>query len=532
MLGSQEGTVHHQRQGTGKATILGSEDWALKDFLSRDMAAKKAASEVAAAKRAAAAESAKAITEFNPERWLRHDKELKGRIESLTSKGAELLRNGVNPNSGIDEASVAWRKEKSTIEAMAKASMQMKDMFQATRGKIDGSEPDKYDDDALNNMRTYFEMPLDQVVKDGVLPPPLLQKKPGLNLQKTWAGLTKDLYDRNGNKPLDEAGMWDFVRASMSNDPEVSESTVSYFHNLPGAEQEAYKQRAQKTGMSVNELINYDFMKRYSPGKEPFDLNAYIQKGADAIDVPYISYRNPEKFGKYVDSKEFSQIAGTKAAAMLVDPEALYSYQSLFPMKEGESEGTYRARAVKDLASRLRKMKATSTEAGLSDKGGEAKDIQVSAEKWLEHIKSSDKGLNARAANFLYESNGMLGNMNVTRSEVLTTQEMPWLPEANDPGKTDMKWLRIDLKGAPGVKEVKDQLVQNGIKTEDVRYESVGADSFITIPITDATENALLRMHDKAYKTGSRIYDPEPLQWSADLKPAAKPTNQKPKSQF
>lgn len=532
MLGSSAGTVHKQRQGTGKATILQSDNLALKDFLMQDAADKKAKGEVAAAKQKAVGDAMKAITDFNPERWLRHEQEIKDRMNQWVSTGSQLLQQGVNPNSSLDERSTAWRKQKAEIEAMAKASMQMKDMFTATRAKIDGSEPDKYDSDTLINMKSYFETPLEKIVTEGILPPPMLQRKPGLNLQKTWAGLTNDLYDRNGKKPLDESGKWDFVRASMANDPEMNESTMSYFSNLPAVEQQRYQDRAKTTGRSVNELVNYDFMERYSPAKEPFNLDAWIQKGVDAIDVPYAEYSDPNKFSKFVDSKEFKRIADQKAQTLLVDPDGLYEYQKLFPMKSGESEGDYRARAVADLSKRMRDMKATSTKSGLTDKGGEGKDIAVSAEKWLSHVKSGDPSLTSRAANYLFESKGVLGNMNVANSEVLETRQMPWHPAANDPSKIGMKWLRLSLEGAPSLKQVKERLMENGIMSDEVTYQSEGTTAEITIPITDDTENALLRMHDKAFKTGSRAYDAEPLQWSADLKAQGTPVQQKPKSRF
>lgn len=505
MVGSSQGSVHRQRQGTGLATIL-SGDLAVKDFLAQDDLEAKTRMSGLAARQKAAQDAADNIAKFNPERWLRHEREIKDGMNAWVDQGAKLMRSGKNPWSSTDDESVAWRKQQATLDAKAKASMQMKEMFEATRSKIDGSEPTKYDPASLQAMRDYFETPLDQIISGAVLPPALLQARPSMDLQKTWAGLAKDLYDRNGEKPLDEAGKWDFVTASIGNDPQLLEAAGSYMANLPAGEQERYKQRSQQTGKSIMELVNRDFLDRYSPGKEPFDLNKYIQQGADAIDVPYSSWRNPDTFGKAVDKKELAGIAKTKAQTMLTNPDALIGYQSLLPMKDGETEGEYRARAVPDLAKRLQNMKATSTESGLTDKGGEGRDIQASGEIWLRHIKSSSRDQNIRASEFLKDAKGLIGTMNVEHAFV---DRAPWLG-----GQTA---LMIKVQGNPTLKEVQAEINKaTGIREGDIDYRTVGTEQHIVIPINDNTENALLRMHDKAFQTGKRKYDPTPLDWSAD----------------
>lgn len=507
MLGSNAGTVHHQRQGTGKATILQSDNLAVKEFLRQDDIAKaqKAANDAARAK--AKQDAMKSLTDFNPERWLKHDVAIQGMMDEWVSAGSQIIAAGGNPSNGMDQSSIEWRRKRATIEAASKASMQMKDMFTATRGKIDGSEEDKYDPESIIQMQQYFDLPIDRVIKEGILPPPLLQAKPGLNLQKTWAGLSKDLYDRNKDKPLDEAGKWDFVRASMAADPEVTDAAQSYLHNLPQSEQAKYADRAKKTGRSTTELVNYDFMTRYEPGREPFDLNSFIQKGVESIDVPYVGWETPSRFGKSVDEKQLNTIALERARVMLTSAEALYEYPKLLPMNEGETEGVYRARAVKDLAERMRKTKATSTQSGITEAGQGEKDITESSMRWLRDIKSTDGSLNNEAAGYLFDTPGVGGDMNVEFAQV---QE----PDANNPAS---RYLVLTLKGNPTLKEVKEKILQkNGIPTENVQYQTVGTKGHIVIPITNDTENALLRMHDKAFRSARRPYGGPMTRWSAD----------------
>ncbi len=525
MLGSNTGSVHKQRQGTGLATVLG-DSLAVKDFIHRDDAEAAGRAQAAAAKKQAADAAAKDIKDFNPERWIRHEREIKDGLNMWIDEGAKLMQKGINPNSSVTDEAVAWRKQRATIEAKSKASMQMKQMFEATRGKIDGSEPDKYSQDTLTNMKSYFESPLDDIISGAVLPPAMLQAKPSMNLQKTWVGLSKDLYDRNGNKPLDEAGKWDFVRASMSNDPDIMEAAGSYMAQLPQDELDRYKQRAQSTGKSVVELVNYDFLERYSPGREPFDLNKYIQTAADSIDVSEVAYSDPNRFSSSTDKKLLEKNATTKAQVALTNPDAIVAYQSLLPMKDGETEGEYRARAVPHLSKTIQSLKAQDRKSGLTDKGGEAKDMTVSAEEWLRHIKSPDRSLNERASRFLFETKGVLGNMNVSSATV--DPEMKYDDQLKRPAAT----LVINLQGSPSLKDVEEQITSStDLKKEDIRFESVGTSSIIRIPITDDTENALLRLHDKAFKTGHRKYQGAPLQWNADdiLKQAKPASGTKPK---
>jgi hypothetical protein len=534
MLGSNIGSVHKQRQGTGYATILQSDNLALKDFLLQDDREQAAKAAAGAAKAKAAQDAMKGLTDFNPERWLKHDKAIQSRMDEWVSKGAQIISAGGNPNNGMDPASIEWRRNKAEIEAASKASMQMKDMYTATRGKIDGSENDKYDPESLMQMQQYFDLPIDRVVKEGILPPPLLQAKPSLNLQKTWTSLSKDLYDAKKDKPITDTEKWDFVRASMANDPGVSEAAASYLHNLPKAERDRYAEMEKKTGRSQIELVNYDFMTRYEPGKEPFDLNTYIQKGVDAIDVPYAEYTTPDKFGKYVKKDEFKKSATEKAQLMLTDPQATVEYQKILPMNPGETEGVYRARAVADLSKRMMDMKAKDTRSGITDKGEGAKKQQVSAEEWLRDIKSGDKDKQARSANFLFESKGVLGNMNITQAEVLDDFATQTLNAADDAPMAGTKYLRLTLEGAPSLQKIEEQVVEAGYSKKDIKFETMGTNSTLILPVNDNTENALLRLHDKAYKTGERAYDPTPQTWSADtiLKGAAAPAPNKVKSQF
>lgn len=500
MLGTGVGSVHKQRQGTGLATILpGSES--LKDFIRLDDQ-EGAAKAMAAKQKAAAQQDARQkMLKFNPERWLKHEVELGSMQEKWIDEGANLMNAGVNPDNGTDAASVAWRKKQAQIQAYSEASMQVKELHKVTRGKIEGSEADKYDPESIKAIQDYFDTPISKIVEDGILPPTLVQRKPTANLQKSWVGLVSDLQARTGQGEFADPDRWAFIQQSIANAPDLQEAANSYFANLPQIAQDDYKARAQANGKSIQELIHYDFMKRYEKGREPFDLNKFIQQGADSIDVPYTQTQTPSGFGTYVDKKELGQIAGEKALIMLTSsPEALQTYESILPMRENEAEGEYRQRAIADLSKRLQGLKSTKTVSGVTDRGQDGKDQDDSANRWLRDLRSPDAQLNTEAAGYLYQAKDVNG-MYIRDASVV---DIPGNPLTGGPGFG--RNLVINLEGKPTLKEVREKILDEIGAPDNVEYKTEGTNGQIIIPITDTSENALLKFHDKAFKDTKRKY--------------------------
>lgn len=502
MVGTSAGSVHKQRQGTGLATVLGPSISA-KDFAYLDnqeqaglAAAKKAKAETLAAAK-------QKILEFNPERWLKHELEVRDMQTKWVDQGAKLLNSGTNPYNGTDEASIRWRNERDRIEAYANASTQMKDMFKALRSKIDGSDPDKYDPETIKAINDYFDMPVKDVVEKGILPPELMQKKPTANLQKSWVGLVTDLQTRTGQGEFSDKERFDFITQSTANSEDLNEAAQSYFANLPKAVQDDYKARSQSTGRAITDLVHYDFMKRYEKN-QPFDLNKFIQQGADSVDVPYSEVRTPSGFGKYVDTKELTKIANTKAMVMLTDPTALQEYESLLPREENENDGAYRTRAIGDLTKRIKDLKSTSTLVGKTEKGEGDAQLNASGELWLQHIKSEDPEKYKEAAGYLFQTPGVLG-LNVSESIVL-----------DNPLTTEPRVLLLKLKGKPSLEKVKEAISESMGAGTNFTYSSVNPWGEVRVPITNQTENALLKMHDKAFKEAKIPYKGSRQEWNVD----------------
>lgn len=502
MVGTSAGSVHKQRQGTGLATVLGpsisAKDFAYLD--NQDQAGLAAAKKAKADTLAAAKQK---ILEFNPERWLKHELEVRDMQTKWVDQGAKLLNSGTNPYNGTDEASIRWRNERDRIEAYANASTQMKDMFKALRGKIDGSDPDKYDPETIKAINDYFDTPVKDVVEKGILPPELMQKKPTANLQKSWVGLVTDLQTRTGQGEFSDKERFDFITQSTANSEDLNEAAQSYFANLPKAVQDDYKARSQSTGRAITDLVHYDFMKRYEKN-QPFDLNKFIQQGADSVDVPYSEVRTPSGFGKYVDTKELSKIANTKAMVMLTDPTALQEYESLLPRGENENDGAYRTRAIGDLTKRIKDLKSTSTLYGKTEKGEGDAEVTASGERWLQDLKGSDKNVSNEAAGYLFQTPGIFG-LQVDKALVL-----------DHPLQAGPRNLVVTLKGKLSLEKVQKEILDPlGVK-DGYEYKSMGADGELIIPINDKTDNALLKLHDKAFKDTKIKYKGPHNEWNVD----------------
>lgn len=503
MVGTNQGNVHRQRQGTGLATTLGPRSRAVEDFIRLDDAALAARKQAEQARAAKQQDARKKMLDFNPERWFKHEVDIRKMQEDWVNNGANIMNAGTDPFSSTSPEAMQWRKRKDQIEAYAEASTQIKELHKQVQQKINGSEADKYDPETIAQFQEYFEKPIEEIVEKGILPPSLLQRKPSANLQKSWVGLVSDLQSRKGpDAALSDAERWDFIQASMSANPDLNEAAESYIANLPVSAQQEYKDRSQREGRSVIELVHHDFMKRYERGRDPFDLDKFIQGGADSIDIPYSQFTTPDKFGTYVDKKEFGRIAKQRATVMLTSsPEGLYEYQKLLPMKNGESEGDYRIRAINDLAKRMQELKATKSVSGLTDKGQGARDQVESSERWLKDIKSGDMSIAKEAAGYLFQTKDIFG-LTVDKTEII---DNPVVAEVDgnvvtNPLVQSGRSLVLTLKGRPDLKEVTKKIFGDEGISEDVQYTPVGANSQLVVPITSETENRLLRLHDKAFK--------------------------------
>lgn len=500
MLGSSAGTAHRQRQGTGLATVLGPSQ-SLHDFIRLDER-EYAANQAEEQKRAAqATASRQKMLDFNPERWFKHEVDIRNMQNKWLDSGAQLLNGGVDPYSGTDPASLEWRKNKNKIEAYAIASKQVQEYHKTIRAKLDGSAPGTYDTASVQALQDYFETPIADIVEKNMLPPNLVERKPTENLQQYWVKTMADLQGRTGQGQFTDAERWAFIEQTRSSNPALQESIESYYQQLPPAMQDDIRQRARTAGRTEADIIHYDFMTRYEKQRDPFDLNKFVQAGADSIDVPYTQVSTPSGFGTYVDKKEMDRIAGEKAMLMLSSsPEALQAYEQVLPMMPNENEAAYRQRAIGHLKNSLIKLKSTKTVDGVTEKGQGDKEQAESSARWLSDVKSPDAQLHSEASGYLLQTRNLSG-LTVRHSAIAQGPTNPLTGQVGG----GPRLLVLTLDGKPSLQKVEEAAQDFGLPST-YRYETVSPDGQIIVPIDDLSENALLRFHDKAYKETSIPY--------------------------
>lgn len=492
-VGTSQGVVHNQRQGTGKATILQG-DRALDAFdrLALEDRAKKAQED--AAKKAALNAGYERMLKFNPDHWYKHDNLVQGATDAWINQGAELMNQGIDPWKGVDEKSQGFRKEFGRIASLAMASKQLQERFNTLRGKIDGADPGKYTNKSLLDIADFFEKDPQEIMDKGLVPPELEQRQPMIGLQDYYSKLMQPLNQtRNGN-PYTDAELWDVAKRSLV-DPEKGDDLSISFRSAYGQmdedERDDIRRRADASGVSIPQQMAYDYAQRYSVARKPFEYDTWKKAAVGRIEVPYKEWRGPDGFSTKVDKAELDKIAGTVARdAFVADDRALKEYEKVLPRNEKETDGKYRQRAIADLAERMKSEVATKEAAGQTESGRDRKEFQASRQQWLDDMVSGDPERYMEAAGYIVNTGDMLGNMTVLETAVLP-------PGDNKSVMTDVPMFSMKLAGNLTLKDVETQ-TGIGLPT-GTEVQQRGTETEIQIPISTRSENALLTLHDKAF---------------------------------
>lgn len=488
-VGSGSGQAHHQRQGLGLATVLEG-DQAL-DTFDREAAGQRA---LMAKKQQDLDAARESLLKFNPDRWFKHETTIKNALNEWQTQGAAIAAKNINPYTATDPESIAWRKKQIEISGMAQASKALQAAWTASQGKVSNAKPDEYTAASLRNRTDYYDMPLQDIITNGAVEPPLVQTRPMTNLQEHFAKVMQPINGSlNGNVMTDQ-DRWKIVKQTLT-DPamadNLSESFASMVAQMDPAQKQDLERRATAAGVSVMEQGAYDLVTRYEVQRKPFNYDTWKKTAIERLDVPYKEWRGTESFSKKVDAPEFQRIAATVAADMFYgDDRALKEYEAVLPRNPGETDGSYQKRAVDHLAETMRKEKATQEMAGQTDRGKEGADLEASRKQWLDYIMSPDPDKYKEAAGYVFNTGDVLGNMTVAGAEVVR-------PSSAD-NQLPYPVLRLSLKGDLTLKDVKEQLPDEvGSLINGVQQR--GTETQVEIPITTQTENFLLTYHDKAF---------------------------------
>ena len=518
-VGTRQGYIHDQRQGTGLATVLSGGDLAAKtamSFAEADMLERK---KKKADADAAAAAALTEMQKFDPEMWYNHDAEIKGQVNDWHDKGTQLLQAGIDPMKSLSPEAVEWRKQQGRIKAMSRYSMQRKQEFDITRNKLDGTQANKYTSESIAAVKEYFDKPLAQSVDDQSLPPQLIERTPYVNRTDTWGKITAEWNKQNPGVDLPDDEVDTRAKAILNEPelgPQLQRSYDSSLALMPETERQAIKDRADEAGRSVYQQMAFEDAKRTMINRAPFNMAEFEKKGVDSINPSTYSTAGPLGSSSGVDMKKLKAQADIVASSIIEsDPRALKAYDKpgLLP-RDGDNDEEYKARLRPYLAKRLVDMTEQSRATAQTEKGKEAKEIKESGQLWLKHMMSPDRQYYNEAGTYLYMMKGVVGNMNVTDVKVnesmrdgkpyreleLRVEGAPELKKANQnegliPGSAEEQ--------AAEEKAIQESLNQMGIKGD---YQQLGTERVVKVPITIENENQLLQLYQMRYNQQKQPY--------------------------
>lgn len=495
-VGTDQGVVNRQRQGTGLATILQG-DSAVDTYrqvyqneyatLQRRDAERKARKDASMAK----------LSAINPEYFYKHQDELQPAINKLHEDGAALLEQNIDPFN--DPRARQWQKDYATVMAMSNASNQIKEQFTGLRKVLVETGPDEYRAQDISAAMDFFDLPLSQIVNEGLTAPMLQKKKPFTDMNEFVGKQMTEWQRATGAEPDDNA-IADFIDASAKQPANTEKYIVGYgskFNQLDPDEQKRVKDAATMNGREVWQQLAFEDAKRWQKTKTPLDIQKEFADAA-AMALKGIGKKEVHTPTGW-SSKPVGKEEAVAAAANITfnnDPRwmKVFDKEGELPRLKEETDGEYAVRVKKYLADQIRPFVGTNTEYGKTEKGEGDKKMIDSRNAFLEDIKSGDWRRMQGAANILVGTT-YSGNMRV---ENATVTQGP-----------DNFWLDLDLTTPLSVKDVKEQIVSDtGVSSDSVTVEERQGHKVVTISLApDAVENqTFIRLHDNTVKQTGEPY--------------------------
>lgn len=498
VVGTEIGTVHNQRQGTGRATVLQG-DRALDTYerlWAVDQAAQARKDQERAAKRGAAMT---ALKSFKPEWFYKHDGEMSAALNDHFNKGAELLARIDDPFTSSDPAAVEWQKEHARIQAMSNASMQVKEQFGMLQKQMATADPNDFDARSLDNAVKYFDTPLSKIVESGSTAPVLMKKKPALDTMDFIAKRMGTWQSTSGAIPTDNE-VREFTRGLMS-DPANRDQIVTGYGSrmaqMDADEKKALEDRARMAGAEPAEQLMFEDAKRFQKRREAFDLQKELKTAAGMAEggVDYTEWNTPEGFGKA--PKKGSKEAAIKAAVDATfnsDPRwmEVYDREGELPRGAEETDGEYAKRVKVHMAKQIDPLVGISTKSGQTDKAGKDAELKQSQEQFIADIRSGDAVRMQGAANALVGEK-FAANLTVENAVI------------QNQGGGNM-WLELDVVTPMSTKDVKQEVVDanTGLSSENVAVEERQGKKIIKIglaPGAISNQTLLGVLGNKKYDT-------------------------------
>lgn len=490
-VGTNIGEVHQPlHQGVGLATVL-TGDKAIDTYGRVAVWDKAKRDEIDAAARRKREEALTAIR--NTEAFYKHDDEISNEANSLIDYAAAEEAAGRNPFQSKE-----FLKRSADLRRKSQYSMQIKDQYKKLMDDLNAENPDDFTAASVSAAKSYFDMPLSEIVEKGLTMPILEKKSPWVNAYVEVGKAMQQLMQTNGQNPSDQDVMG-FIKSYIA-EPASSGVIKSYatkYSQLEKSEQTAIEDRARTSGVTIPAIMAFDDAVRFRKGQEPMD---YLKEIKDAVALAEggIDYK---KWGT-------TSARGTKATG--VDDSVKTAVDTLFnrrsdwmtyydrngelPRATNETDVSYAARVKALMASKIKPLIGLDTGYETTGKAEGEQEVATSQRHFIEDMKSGDPVRSQAAANFLIGTN-VFGNLDIEQANIVST-----------PGGYA---LQMSLSTPMSLAEVKQEVIDAGGSTsEDVVVEERQGRKEITIGLgkDDIVNQRLIRLHDATIKSTGQKY--------------------------
>lgn len=502
-VGTQTGSVHRQREGTGLAHIL-TGDKAV-DTYGRlwevGQAERQKRDAAAAAKKDAAI---KGLKEFAPEFAYQHRQEIQPQLEGHIQKGAEMMAGGGDPFTGVSPEAIAWQKEHQRISALAQHSMQVQKENTALMQDLEKTDPSEYTAESLQAALQWRDTPLSKLFESGAARPPL-QKKRAWTDASEFIGKNMRLWEE-GHEGAEPRAVEDFV-TNLLQQPANADKIAAYaqkFAELPEKEKERITNAAKDGGREVMFQMGLEDALRYQKGKEPFDYQKEMDKSAtDATSrISYSEWQKGDTSGRAPKKGEIDKQAQNAAEETFnsrPDWATYFDRNGELPRGKEETDASYFPRVKGLLAKKVKdRMKADSEYKVTPTGAGDAKKKE-SSDLFVQDISGSDLTAANSAANLLTGTT-YAGNMKV---------ENAWVNRVMNPEFGTM--MSMIVATPMSLAEVKKTIVDDGIASEDVQVVERQGKKQIEISFRPGAggRQSAARLYDNFMKETGMIYEPK-----------------------
>lgn len=543
MTGSQAGSVHHQRQGTGLATVIQTGD-ANQAYQRAWLLEEQRAGQREQERKAVRASALAALKAAQPDYWWKHQAEIGEEWDAVSNMGAQLIANGVeNPITDMSGKTLEFRKRLANLQAMGKHSKQLEGAWTKMKQDVDGKDADYFDADSLGGAVGFYDLPLSEITKKGLLPPTLTKRRPFMDARAFWGQRMDELNKAaNGNEvaPEDVRKFVIDTFASPASQEELLRTYSAQIEQLTPEARARMEQVERETGMPIAYQLAERDANAYRKQRAPLNVAEELASAGERVTAGLDVKRRetPGASKKWTDPKDLD--AGlTAQAEALFDNDARWqsAIEKKLPQGKEEKDSEYRQRAIEELKKEISPFVKTVFESEVKDTRGTGAERDASYTNFVRDINSQNTAVAERAAGYLYNLS-FGNNLDITKAQIVSRDEeaaaggFTFDPEFNT--RVLKLTLTTDLSDRAVKEEVEQFYEKNGKKMplpskEEVKIVERQGERIMYVPLGSSRSDALLQLaHDAQYKKTGSVYSSEPHKRRADTIDTSTPPSSQP----